>query len=181
MEKKIARAQRLVSRRKKGGKNRAKALRRVQLLHEKVAAQRKDFCHKNSRMVVSRYDLIAVEKLSTSGMRRGRFAKSIHDASWGIFFRNLTYKCSDSGKTLVEVQPHGTSQICSGCGKIVRKSLSDRVHECSCGLTLDRDVNAARNILIRAVGAEFTPVESRGATKDDEAGRVTGPLQSGLV
>jgi len=86
--------------------------------------------------------------------------RSVHDASWGRFFFFLSYKAASAGTKLIEVDPKNTTQMCSQCGTIVPKKLSDRVHHCNnCGLEVDRDYNAAINI--RRVGMEhpFVPVE----------------------
>lgn len=154
-------AQRRLSRSKKGSKNRRKAVARVGRVHERVRAQRKDFCHQESRKIVDRFELIAVEKLNVSGMAAGHFAKSISDAAWAMFIAHLTYKAANAGRQLVAVNPSGTSQECPDCGRVKKKLLSERTHECACGLTCDRDESAARVILLRAVASRrgVTPVE----------------------
>lgn len=117
-------------------------------LHRKVANQRKDFLHKESRKLVNTYDLIAHEDLNIKGMMYGYFSKSIADAGWGTFIRMLTYKAEDAGKYVIPVNPYHTSQTCSNCGTLVKKKLADRQHECpDCGLSMNRDLNAAHNIL----------------------------------
>jgi len=105
-----------------------------------------DFLHKQSRKLVNTYSLIAVEELNIKGMvKNHHLAKSISDAGWGEFISMLEYKAGEAGTKLVKVNPSGTSQKCSRCGMTVPKELSERVHCCPyCGLTLDRDVNAAR-------------------------------------
>jgi len=85
------------------------------------------------------------------GLARSALAKDVHDASWTKFISILRYKAAWAGSRLIEVDPYDTSQDCSGCGTKVPKSLADRWHECeNCGLAMDRDLNAARNILHRA-------------------------------
>lgn len=104
-------------------------------------------------MLVRNYDLIAIEALNVKGLARSTLAKSVHDASWSTLIEMLRYKAEKAGAHLVEVDPRFTTQDCSGCGERVAKLLSQRVHHCpSCGLILDRDENAARNILARAAG-----------------------------
>jgi putative transposase len=151
--------QKIVSRRKKGSRRRRKAVNRLARFHERIADTRKDWLHKETRKLVDEFDLIAVEDLNVEGMSRSRFGKSILDAAWSEFVNQLSYKAENAGGSLVRVNPRGTSQECSGCGATVPKLLHDRVHRCVCGLTLDRDHNAALNIVGRAT-AKLTPVES---------------------
>lgn len=150
--KSLRRKQRRLDRRKKGSKRRAKAKHQVALAHEKVANQRLDFLHKLSTDLVRKFDLISVEDLSIKNMvKNHHLALSINDAGWGKFLELLTYKAEEAGKTIVQVNPKNTSQWCSGCGVIVNKSLAVRTHKCPhCGLEIDRDHNAAINILARA-------------------------------
>jgi putative transposase len=137
-----------VSRRQKGGTNWRRAVKQVAKLHEKVANTRRDFWHKTTRLIVDTYGNIAIEELNLLFMTsNGHLSLSAHDAALGEFRRMLEYKAEEAGTQVVAVNPSNTSQICSGCGQIVRKSLNVRTHNCSCGLSLDRDVNAARNIL----------------------------------
>ena len=153
LERKLQRAGRSVSRKKKWGNNRRKAVLRLQRVHERIRNCRSNFTHQVSRRIVDQYDLIAVEKLNIKGMVQGRLAKSILDAAWGQFIYRLRYKAEKAGSQLVEVDPHGTTQECSQCGETVKKDLSERVHNCpNCGLILCRDENAAINILNRATG-----------------------------
>jgi putative transposase len=147
----LRRAQRLVSRRKKGSNRRKLALLRVQRIHAKIANCRDDFTHKLSKKLVDNYDLIAAEKLNIRGMVRSNLAKSILDAGWGIFLFRCGYKALNARATFIQGNPAGTSQECSQCGQTVPKGLSVRIHECSCGLRIDRDVNAGRNVLFRAL------------------------------
>lgn len=152
-KKDLCKAQRRVSRRKKGSKRRRKAVQILARKHEKARNVRKDHAHKLSHEVVQRFDLIAVEDLNIKGMIPGRYAKNIADQGWGQFLQFLAYKAEWAGREFVRVDPKNTSQLCSGCDALVPKELWQRVHDCpECGLVLDRDVNAARNILKRAVG-----------------------------
>ena len=141
-------AQRHLSRCKKGSNRRRKAARRVAAIHEKIANQRLDFWHKTTRSLVNTYDTIVIEDLNLSFMTcNGHLALSAHDAALGTFRQLLTYKAEEASRQFFAVNPSGTSQVCSACGVVVRKNLSVRVHRCDCGLIIDRDVNAARNIL----------------------------------
>lgn len=158
----LRRTQKRVSRRKKGSHRRCKAVRRLQLVHQRIKDCREDFTHKFSKRLAGQYDLIAAEKLNIKGMVRSKLAKSILDAGWGGFLSQLSYKMARAGKTFVQVNPAYTSQTCSQCGAIVPKMLSERVHKCLCGLVLDRDENAARNVLALGVNTP-TPVGSGNA------------------
>lgn len=152
-EKKIKKAQRKVSRRKKGGNRRKKAVAELSKGHEKVTNQRRDIAHKVANKLIKEYDMVAHEKLQIKNMVKNRhLSKSISDAGWGMFFRILSYKAESAGKKIIEVDPRNTSQICSECGNIVPKKLNNRWHNCPvCGYSAHRDVNAARNILKRAI------------------------------
>ena len=147
-EKKLATAQRVVSRRKKGSNRRRKAVMVVQRQHERVRCLRHNFLHHAANKLVRDHDLIAVEDLNVKGLARTRLAKSIQDAGWSAFVELLLFKAASAGATVAKVPPAYTSQDCSGCGMRVKKTLSQREHSCpSCGLVLDRDHNAALNIL----------------------------------
>lgn len=146
----LRRAQRRVSKRHAGGKRRRKMACTLARRHRKVERARQDPHYKTALRLVRRYDLIAVEDLNVRGLARGMLAKSIHDAGWSQFISIFSAKAEEAGREFVVVNPSGTSQVCSGCGYVPdeRKPLSVRVHRCSqCGLVLDRDVNAAINIL----------------------------------
>ena len=124
--------------------------KKLNRLHAKVGNQRKDFLHKLSRQIVDRFGFIFVEALNTKRMASGENStlnKYIHDAAWSFFFNCLSYKAEEAGRKLIKVNPKNTTQICSQCGLLVQKDLSVRVHKCSCGLKIDRDLNAALNIL----------------------------------
>lgn len=141
--------QRCVSRKKRGGKNRRKAVHKVARLHEHIANQRSDWWHKTTRQLVDTYGFIVLEDLSLKFMLQNRnLSQSAHDVGLGMFRTMLNYKAVKAGVEIATVNPRNTSQACSGCGSIVLKDLSVRVHNCpDCNLVLDRDVNAARNIL----------------------------------
>ena len=147
-EEKLKRKQRAVSKKKRGSNRRRKAVRELARLHEKVANQRKDYAHKESRKLVNEYGLIAFEDLNIQGMvKNHHLAKSITDSGWNGLVQFVTYKAESAGRQVVQVNPYRTSQRCSNCGEIVKKSLAVRVHQCPCGYVADRDENAAINIL----------------------------------
>jgi putative transposase len=148
-EKRLKRAQRWVSKKQKGSKNRRKAVNRLGRAHLKVQRQRRDFAVKTARCVVKSSDFVALEDLQIRNMVKNRhLAKSISDAAWGEFRRWLEYFGKVFGVATVAVPPHYTSQKCSNCGSVVKKSLSTRTHVCGpCGHVQDRDHNAAINIL----------------------------------
>ena len=151
-EQRVKQAQRRVSRRVKGSKNRGKARQILGKRHLKISRQRKDFAVKLARCVVQSNDLIAYEDLRIKNMVRNHcLAKSINDAAWYQFRICLEYFGKVFGKITIAVTPNGTSQECSSCGATVKKSLSTRTHACQCGCVLDRDHNAARNILSRGL------------------------------
>ena len=141
-------AQRRVARRKKGGKNRRKAVLQLQRLHLHTQNQRRDFLNKLTHDLVQANDVIAVEDLRITNMVRNRhLSKSILDSGWGYFRERLAAKAVEAGRVVVAVNPAYTSKSCSACGTIFEHlTLSDRWVECSCGLSLDRDHNAALNI-----------------------------------
>lgn len=151
----LARAQRRLSKEPKpakgewatpGRRTRKKVVARI---HERIRNRRTDFAHQQARKTVDAYGTICVEDLTINQMVHNHcLAKSIHDAAWRQYIAYLTYKAEDAGRKMVAVNPAYTSQDCSRCGHRRRKELSERVHACSCcGLVLDRDHNAALNIL----------------------------------
>lgn len=148
-EKALAKAQRRLSKCEKGTPQRGKALKVVQRIHERIANRRYDFAHQISNQLVAKYGLIAFEDLNIKNMiQNHHLAKSISDAAWRMLVTTTSYKAESAGSMVVLVDPRNTSQLCSRCGLKVTKSLSDRVHECpQCGLVMDRDENAAINIL----------------------------------
>jgi len=143
--------QREVSRRKKGSKRRKKSVWRLKRAHLRIANKRGDTHHKVARSLVNRYDLIAIENLTVNRMvKNHNLAKSISDAGWSNFANILVAKAEEAGRKIVKVDPKFTSQVCSMCGAVEKKELSQRWHSCECGCELHRDVNAAINILTKA-------------------------------
>jgi putative transposase len=145
------RAHRSLSRKKKGGRNRAKQRRKVNRLHARVPNLRREHQHQVSNDLISRYGKIAVESLNVRGMvKNDRLARAISDVAWSSFVAVLTHKVAKTGGEVKQVFPNYTSQICSACGQNVPKTLAERMHRCECGFVMDRDQNAALNILERA-------------------------------
>jgi putative transposase len=151
-EKDLRRAQRCVSRKKKGGRNRRKSILQLQRHHDYVKNSRKDFLNKVAHWLVDRYDIIALEDLRIKNMVRNRhLSKSILDAGWNGLVQRLQAKAESAGRVVVLVPAAYTSKTCSRCGVIFGNlKLSDRWVACGCGLSLDRDTNAAVNILCRS-------------------------------
>ena len=152
-EAKLKKQQQSVSRKKKGSRRRKKAIAVLARTHEHVLNQRKDNACKVAKKLIDRYDTICREDLQIANMvKNHKLAKSISDAGWGLFFTILDAKAKQvPGKRVIAVNPKFTSQICSRCGVIVKKTLAVRVHKCECGLVIDRDINAAINILNRGL------------------------------
>jgi len=149
-QKQLRVAGRKVSRRKKSSNQRRKAVLRLRKIHAQIKNQRNDFAHKVSTNLVKEYDLIAIENLNILGMSKGILAKEIHDVAWNSFFQKLKYKAENAGKSVVEVNPNGTSQTCI-CGARVEKTLAQRQHIClKCGHSEHRDIVSAKVILSRA-------------------------------
>jgi len=163
--------QRALARCKKGSNRRRGVKEQVAKLHEKIANQRKDWICKTALPYIEKYDLIAVENLSVRNMLKNKFlAKSISDAAWTQFISQLENKAEETHRQVVKVNARNTSQLCSGCGEIVKKTLAVRVHRCNhCGLVLDRDINAARNILGRAVPADAKPLDYQGLSANSQS------------
>lgn len=173
-EEKLAKAQRNLSRTKKGSNRRKKAKRKVALLHEKISNQRKDFVHQLSNSLVKNHDVIVVESLSLKGMSQAlNLGKSVHDLGYSEFVRQLKYKCLWNDKTLIEAdQWFASSKTCSFCGfKKKDLMLQERDWVCpKCGREHNRDQNAGQNLRnygLREIGLdqpESTLVESNIVT-----------------
>ncbi len=170
-ESKLKRLQRRHSRKQKQSSNRKKAQRQLAKRYLKVQRQREDFARKQANALVSSRDLIAFEDLKIRTMVKNKhLSKSIHDAGWGIFLNWVKIYGTMHDIPIIAVAPQFTSQDCSGCHTRVKKSLSVRTHICpSCGLILDRDENAARNILEKAVSTVgHTETGTRNPLKQSE-------------
>jgi putative transposase len=148
-EKALAKAQRRLSKCKEGSPEYSRRRRVVARVHERIANKRTDFSHKLSRCLVNEYDIICFEDLAVKSMVKNRcLAKSISDAAWRQLIVHTMQKAESAARRVVLVDPKNTTKICSRCGCFVEKSLSERVHRClHCGLKIDRDLNAAINIL----------------------------------
>ena len=148
-EQALAQVNRRLAKAPKGTPRRRKARKAVARVHERIRNRRHNFAHQQARRLVNRYSLIAIEDLNVNAMVHNRcLSKSISDAAWSQFRQCLSYKAAEAGRILVAVHPAYTSQDCSDCGHRLKKALSMRRHQCpSCGLNIDRDENAARNIL----------------------------------
>ena len=191
LERELGKAQRVLSRCQKGSHRRERQRERVAKIHEHIANQRRDFHYKTAHRLFTQCDAVAVENLKITNMVKNHLlAKNISDAAWGNFRLTLASKAENAGKRVLKVKPHGTSQSCSGCGSVVKKSLAVRVHYCpDCGLTLDRDHNAAINIRKRAatalrggalvVNSPEIPERDRSAKPASPRGRHHKPRPSG--
>jgi putative transposase len=165
-EDKLARLQRRLAGAVRGSNNYGAIKDKIAKLHKRINCQRDDFLHKLSRMYVNNFDLICVEDLDVIGLKEkghnNGMHRSIHDASWSKFIFMLSYKAQSAGRKLIKIDPRNTTQRCSACGSIVKKELSDRVHECPyCGLSCNRDYNASKNILIAGMEQPVAPIESK--------------------
>jgi len=162
-ERALAKAQRRLSKCANDTPERRKALKAVHRVHERIANKRSDFAHQLSKTLVDRFGVIAFEDLNIKNMLQNhRLSKSISDAAWRMLVTTTQNKAVEAGSVVVLVDPRNTSQMCSRCGLKVPKSLSDRVHECpQCGLVMDRDENAAINIL--RLGLQSLRIESMEA------------------
>ena len=159
--------QRRMARRTKFGRNWGKTVKAVQHQHHHIANRRKDYLNKLVNDLVIRYDRIAIEDLQVANMvRNHHLSKSILDAGWGYFRQQLLARAAYAGRTIVEVNPAFTSKMCSHCGQLFESlTLAERWVECECGLSLDRDHNAALNLLKagRALWGETWAVQPRRA------------------
>jgi len=197
-EHKLKKLQEALARKKRGSKRRRKAAQRVGKAHRYIRNQRKDFHHKRARKLVTAYQVIVFEKLQPANMSRrpkprqdeatGHYLpngasakaglnKSILDAGWGQFQQICKNKAECAGSRVLFVSPKYTSQMCSGCGAIVQKELEERWHQCSCGCSLDRDHNAAINIL--RLGLQAREKESRARTERSEDAPLRSPAIHG--
>ncbi|MEM9903690.1 MAG: transposase [Cyanobacteria bacterium P01_D01_bin.44] len=152
-EQRLAKLQRQLARKQKFSTRWRKQVSRIAKLHQTVARQRRDFFSKVWDWLLNKYDIVVHEKLNIKGLVRTRLAKSIADAAWGTFLKMGVWKAAKAAKLTIAVNPNRTTVDCSGCGAQVAKTLADRLHQCDgCGLSLNRDHNAAINIKQRGVG-----------------------------
>jgi len=193
-EQKLKKVQEALSRKKRGSKRRRKAAQLVGKNHRHIRNQRKDFHHKEARKLVNCYQTMVFEKLQPANMSKrpktkqdettGEYLpngasakaglnKSIRDAGWGQFQQICANKAAWAGSRVLFVNPRYTSQMCSGCGAIVKKELSERWHECSCGCSLDRDHNAAINI--KRAGLLLLARESQARTEPSDDAHLRSP------
>ena len=185
-EKALKRSQQALSRKKRGSRNRLKARRRVGLKHLEVQRARKDFHYRTAVSLVRRFDQIKVEDLKIRNLvRNEHLAKSIADAGWGQFLAILSYKAEEAGRQVTKVDPKFTSQTCSACGRRQKMALSRREFVCECGVVLDRDHNAARNIRSSgpaklAEGLNQMPRRSRNGHRKSGTVTTTGPILPAL-
>ncbi len=161
----IARLQRKKEKHPIGSAERKKVLHALNHAYQRATNRRANFAHQESRKLVNAYQFLALEKLDIpdlQGLGNIAINRSIADVAWGQFAQYIVYKAENAGRTVIFVNPRGTTQECSGCGEVVPKDLSVRVHECPhCGLKLDRDLNAALNILARGLASvRPRPVEA---------------------
>ncbi len=168
--KRLIRLQRSVSRKKKGSNNRRKAVSLLAKEWQRLTTDKeRNYLHRLTSEIVKMHDFIAAEKLETKKMLGNRqLARSIQEQTWGKFAALLNEKAESAGVKMVRVDPKGTSQECSSCGVTVKKNLSVRMHKCDCGLEMDRDVNAAINILHRGIsvaGGKITRMVERMGNK----------------
>jgi putative transposase len=159
-EYRIAAANRKLALKQKRSKNRLRAIEVLRRAHQRAANARLNYIHHVSKWLVKNYDLIAFESLKIRNMVKSNLAKSIMDAAWGLLIWCTTYKAESAGKWAVPINPWRTSQMCSGCGAIVPKTLKDRIHSCACGLVIGRDQNAAINIRRLGMSLAGKPSES---------------------
>ncbi len=165
----LARQQREFARKKKGSNRSNRQKNKIARIHQRIGRIRENFHYNTAHKLVKNYDLIALEDLKIKGLARTRLSKSILDAAWGQFITILETVAVKCGVRVVRVSPYSTSQDCSNCGAKVPKTLSIRLHEChKCGLQMDRDENAARNILDRALNEVGLILSARGGLGDTQ-------------
>ena len=162
---------RTLSRRMQGGSNRRKAVMAIQKHHQHITNQREDYLNKLAYRFIQGYDQIVLEDLQIVNMVRNHcLSKSILDTGWGYFKQRLIGKAAEAGRRVIEVNPADTSRTCSSCGRIFdHLDLSDRWVQCVCGLSMDRDINAAMNIRNRAGHARWDKSTAIGLRLSQEA------------
>jgi putative transposase len=171
-ERDIARLQRKKELFAKGSPERRKVVHALCHAYERAANRRRAFAHQESRKLVNEYQFIALENLDIRDMQvngNKTISRGIADVAWGQFVQFTAYKAANAGRLVVLVDPKGTTQMCSGCSAIVPKDLSIRIHDCPhCGLKLNRDHNAALNILARGLASMGTQsLEAPGVSRGE--------------
>ncbi len=176
-ERRLKMAQKALSRKVKGSRRRAKARAKVARIHAHVANQRLDAMHKATTWLASTYSHISIEDLNAAGMVKNRhLAKAVSDAAFSEFRRQLEYKTARTGAALHVVDRwYPSSKTCSKCGRVKAKlSLSERVYRCdACGLVMDRDLNAAVNILVAGSAPETINAHRETVSRSGQPGRAT--------
>ncbi len=165
--------QKSLSRKKGGSRNREKARVRLAKAWRRLRNRRNDFVHKTSKFLADNHGTIVFEALATTNMvKNHNLASAILDACWGKLRQLTAYKAERRGGRVILVEPRGSSQECSGCGKEVPKNLSERMHRCPhCGLVLERNVNAARVILARGLEQAHAETEPPPVIRAGKFGR----------
>jgi putative transposase len=173
-QKHLARQQKRLAQKKPGSLNSQKQKQKIACIHQRIARKRQNFHYKSAHKLVKQYDFIAAEDLNIKGLARTKLAKSIYDVAWANFLTILEAVALRSGVHFVKVNPHSTTVDCSQCGTKVPKTLSVRLHQCpKCELELDRDENAAINILYKgltAVGLTVAAYRRLSGYTPDEVG-----------
>ena len=173
-QKHLATQQKKLARKKTDSLNSKKQKQKIARIHQRIGRKRENFHYKVAHQLIKQYDLIAAEDLNIKGLARTKLAKSIYDVAWGKFLAILEAVALRSGVHFVKVSPHTTTIDCSQCGTKVPKTLSVRLHECpKCLLELDRDENAAVNILhkgLTAVGLTVAAYRRLSGYTPDEVG-----------
>ena len=181
----LRRASRAHSRKAKGGANRRKSAARLARIHAKVANVRADALHKATSMLAARYETVVVEDLNVAGMGRNRqLARAVADQGFGAARRMLGYKTSWNGGTLIVADRwFPSSKTCSACGTVKAKlPLAERTYKCdACGLVLDRDVNASRNLLYLAASGAERLNACGGIARPGPAGHVLAKQEPGTA
>ena len=173
---KLARRQREHARKRKGSKSKERARKLVAKTHQHIANQRTDLFRKSACNTIARCKVVVFEDLNIVGLTRGMLGKHVNLAAWNRYRQITTCKAEEAGKLVLLVDPRYTSQLCSGCGELVPKELDERWHHCPhCGVSLDRDVNAARVIKARGITALGTSV---GAGQPEKVKPVRRPKKT---
>ena len=164
--KRVSKAHRKISRTELKSKDREKAKKILNKVQTKISNQRKDFNHKISRKIINENDIIVIEDININQLKqknsnqnkdqrikKENINRTYDDIAWGQFTQFLKYKAENAGKILIKVPAYNTTKECHICGKIIDKTLDERVHKCSCGCVEDRDINAAKVILRRGLAS----------------------------